>query len=332
MRKKTLSISSIKFFLHIFFTIYILYLSFISFSCSTLARDILLVQNHQPANTGLYASGGENYRFASDLQHDGILTHEYITTPEGLKLHALNITNPKKSDIIILSIHGWSKGAYTQLFKYGKLFYKNSSVNIFLPEMRNCGKSEGTVFGWGYLDYEDMLLWINRVIEIYGSDCKIVLHGLSAGATAALFTTAQKLPSNVVCAISDAVVPSFTDLILYHVAPYQGKKAEKCEQFAQSIQASFYEIEGSYDFSAVNLYDHIEKVNIPVLFIYSAADPVVPINQQRTLFEQKQGEKDEWLIEDSYHDRIVIDYPTEYLEHVINFINKYLPSPISISD
>ena len=307
----------------------IILFSFFSFSCSTLARDILLVQNHQPANTGLYASGHENYCYASDLQSAGILKHEYLVNPEGLKLHALNITNPQKTDLIILSIHGWSKGAYTQLFKYGKLFYNNVNVNLFLPEMRNCGKSGGAAFGWGYLDYSDMLLWIDRIIEIYGQDCKIVLHGLSAGATATLFTAAQELPSNVICAISDAIVPSFNDLVLYHIKNYVG---DKKEQWVQSLQTAFYEKEGSYDLSAVNLYTHIENISIPVLFIYTAADPVVPIEQQRALFEQKKGEKTEWLITDSYHDRIVIDHPTEYLKHVIDFINQYLPAPVSTKD
>ncbi len=326
MRNKTLSLSSIKHFSYLFFIIYILYLSSITFSCSTLARDILLVQNHQPANTGLYASGHENYCFASDMQTAGILQHEYITNSEGLKLHALNITNPHKTDVIIISIHGWSKGAYTQLFKYGKLFYNNLNVNLFLPEMQNCGKSEGSAFGWGYLDYSDMLLWIDRVIEIYGQNCKIILHGLSAGATATLFTAAQELPSNVVCAISDAIVPSFNDLVLYHIKNYVG---EKKEQWMQSLQSAFDEKPGSYDLSAVNLYKHAEDISIPVLFIYTAADPVVPIEQQRTLFEQKKGEKAEWLITDSYHDRIVIDHPAEYLKQVVDFINQYLPEPVS---
>ena len=95
------------------------------------------------------------------------------------------------------------------LFPVGKMFL-DMGFNLFMPEMRANGASGGDAFTFGAKESEDALLWLNKIIEIFGEDCRILISGNSLGGATTLLTFSKpSLPKQVKCAIEDC---SFTDV------------------------------------------------------------------------------------------------------------------------
>lgn len=289
-------------------------------SCTSVASNLLLVFQFQPKDTGLYAASDENIEWYKKQKQDELLFDEYITAADGAKLRALNLKAKEPSKTVILSVHGWSKGAYTQLFKFAKPFSQELGVNVVAPDLRNFGQSEGTVNGWGIFDKDDLLLWINKVIEWYGDDCNIFLHGLSLGGTAVLYTASFDLPKNVVGVISDAAVLSFRDIACWQLSRFR-KDEEKNQIFVDKMQDYFNKFEGSYDLDLISLYNHLERIKLPTLFIYSKTDEFVPAWSHERIIALTNSEKQIWAVPKCSHDQIIVRFQDEYIAQVKEFID-----------
>ena len=75
-------------------------------------------------------------------------------------------------------------------------------------DARAHGASEGKYIGFGCLDRNDLVRWIEYVISLLGEDCEILLHGTSMGGATALMASGLELPNNVKGIISDSAFTS----------------------------------------------------------------------------------------------------------------------------
>lgn len=288
---------------------------------SGITTNMLLVDCFQPDDVGLYAASQEDRDWHRENVASGVITQHTITAKDGANLRAIqiaNVQNPSKR--IILSVHGWSKCAYTQTFKYGKIFYNELGTTVFLPDLRNHGKSEGTVTGWGTFDAKDIAQWVDYLVDLHGTDCEIILHGLSLGAITVLSSVPQINAPQVKCVISDGTVTNFYDLITCHIDILnQAQKAK----FLQNMQEHFNKTSGAYNLANINLHPFIKDITLPVLFVHTAKDGVSPKKLLMPLYEEKPYPKELFILPRGQHDRIIERYPKEYIQKAREFIDKY---------
>ena len=76
--------------------------------------------------------------------------------------------------------------------------------NALLVDQRASGNSEGKVITFGIKESKDCVEWVKYAVNRFGKDAKILIGGISMGATTVMMACGDKdLPDNVVGAVAD---------------------------------------------------------------------------------------------------------------------------------
>ena len=75
--------------------------------------------------------------------------------------------------------------------------------NVLLVDQRASGRSEGNIITFGVNESRDCRDWIDFVIKNINPDAKIIISGVSMGASTVLITAGMELPENVVGVLAD---------------------------------------------------------------------------------------------------------------------------------
>ena len=113
----------------------------------------------------------------------------YIQSEDGLKLHARLMDQPGAKGTVLM-FHGYRTHPEVDFSASSHVYYEcgNRIVHI---DQRAAGKSEGKYIGFGVLESRDGCLWAQYIANRFGTDQKIILAGLSMGASTALMSTAH---------------------------------------------------------------------------------------------------------------------------------------------
>ena len=121
-----------------------------------------------------------------------------------------NKTENQENHNWVIVAHGYrSKPSWVA--SIGMHFYKEKGYNVLIPSMRATEESEGKYIGMGWLDKDDIIGWINKII-LKDKNAKIILHGSSMGAATVLMASGENLPSNVKAIIADSSYTSAWDI------------------------------------------------------------------------------------------------------------------------
>ncbi len=227
----------------------------------------------------------------ADMPHEDM----YITSNDGLKLHATYFPC-EQSKKIAICFHGYTSEGMND-YSTLAIFYHNKGYNLLLPDARAHGKSEGTYIGFGCLDRHDAYLWINKMIEMHGEDCKIVLHGDSMGGATVLMTTGLDLPVQVKAAVSDCAFTSAKEVFssvlknMYHIPAVP----------IINISNQMVKRNAGYELDECNARVEVAKAKIPILFIHGEADSFVPCSMVYELYEACNTEKKLVIVEGAGH-------------------------------
>ena len=219
----------------------------------------------------------------------------YIMSNDGLKLHGTYFPC-EGSKKVVICFHGYTSEGMND-YSTLAVFYKNNGYNMLLVDERAHGKSEGTYIGFGCLDRHDAKLWIDKMIEVHGEDCKILLHGDSMGGSTVLMTTGLELPPQVKAAVSDCAFTSawevFSSVLKnsYHLPAFP------------IIQISNWMIKrkAGYELDECNARNEVAKAKIPILFLHGSADTFVPCSMVNELYDACATEKKMVIIEGASH-------------------------------
>ena len=72
---------------------------------------------------------------------------------------------------------------------------------------------EGKVITFGIKEHRDCLAWVDFMVEHFGPDVKIILTGISMGASTVLIAAGRELPKNVIGVLADCGYNSAKDII-----------------------------------------------------------------------------------------------------------------------
>ena len=200
----------------------------------------------------------------------------------------------------------------------GMHFYKEKGYNVLIPSMRATEESEGKYIGMGWLDKDDIIGWINKIIE-KDKNAKIILHGSSMGAATVLMASGEKLPSNVKAIISDSSYTSVWDIFKSELKARFNLPPFPLMQMFRVIA----QIKAKYDIKEGSVINQVKKSKTPTLLIHGDADDFVPVTMEPEIYNALPVEKDQLIIHGAGHTQSRYREPEMYYKKVFEFVEKY---------
>lgn len=207
-----------------------------------------------------------------------------ITSFDGLTLYGKYYEYSPDAPLEIL-FHGYRGnalrdlcGAVERCFAIGR--------SALIVDQRGSGKSGGRLITFGVRERFDCLSWVNFANERFGKDKKIILTGISMGASTVMMASGEELPENVVCILADCGYSSAEAII---------KKVMRQLHMPVSV---FYPIVklgarvfGRFDLEEAPPIEAVKKCKVPMIFIHGENDDFVPCDMSRELFEACASKK-----------------------------------------
>lgn len=158
--------------------------------------------------------------------------------------------------------------------------------NTLIIDQRACGHSDGNVISFGINESRDCLAWIDFLIQEFGEDVKIILTGISMGASTVLITAGEDLPPNVIGALADCGYSTARDII---------KKVIRQLHLPANVLYPFVKlgarVYGGFRLESKSSLEAMQRCRIPVIFFHGDADDFVPCDMSRINHEACIAEK-----------------------------------------
>lgn len=243
-----------------------------------------------------------------ELPHEDV----EITSHDGLTLKGKYYEYKKGSPLEIL-FHGYRGnpkrdmgGAVQRCFTLGR--------SALLVNQRAHGVSEGSTITFGVNERRDCLRWVDFAIEHFGSDVKIILTGLSMGASTVLMAAGEDLPENVVCILADCGYSSQKEIIKKVVREI-GISPKLAYPF---IRAGAF-IFGHFDLEETSPMEAVKKSKKPIIFIHGDDDDFVPYQMSLDMYEVCPTAKALVTVKGAGHGLAFIMGQEQYIKEVKEF-------------
>lgn len=238
----------------------------------------------------------------------------YIKSFDGLRLYGALLEN--YSDKIVICVHGFTGSGKKDFASLAQAYYKNG-YNVLLVDNRAHGQSEGKYVGFGVLDRLDLRNWVKYVINRFGSNVQIFLHGISMGAATVLMASSI-MPKNVRGIIADC---GFTSV--YEIFEYVLKRDYHLPKFPIIYLTNIMsKIRAGYGYKDVNTTAEIARSDIPILFIHGENDEFVPLWMTMKNYSHCKAYKELFIVRESEHAESHYIDKKGYERRILRFIEK----------
>lgn len=214
------------------------------------------------------------------------LPHEdiEITSHDGLTLRGKYYECEVGAPVEIL-FHGYKGNAERDLCGAVERAFKVRR-NALIVDHRAAGFSDGHVISFGINERRDCLGWIEKVIERFGTDVKIVITGISMGAATVMMAAGEDLPSNVISVLADCGYTSPKEII---------SKVVKDMRLPAKIFYPFIKlgarIYGGFDLEEASPIEAMKRCSVPIVFVHGDTDDFVPYDMSVRLYNECASEK-----------------------------------------
>lgn len=238
----------------------------------------------------------------------------YIKSFDGLRLYGALLEN--YSDKIVICVHGFTGSGKKDFASLAQAYYKNG-YNVLLVDNRAHGESEGKYVGFGVLDRLDLRNWVKYVINRFGSNVQVFLHGISMGAATVLMASSI-MPKNVRGIIADC---GFTSV--YEIFEYVLKRDYHLPKFPIIYLTNIMsKIRAGYGYKDVNTTAEIARSDIPILFIHGENDEFVPLWMTMKNYSHCKAYKELFIVRESEHAESHYIDKKGYERRILTFIEK----------
>lgn len=258
---------------------------------------------------------GDWRSWVDDQDFDEWTMHSY----DGLDLKGYYLEAEQPTNKVVVMAHGYLGNAM-DMGLYGQYYYEQLGYNIFMADARGHGDSEGDYIGFGWDDRLDYVDWVNRIIEKYGDDTEIIMHGVSMGAATVLMASGEELPDNVKAIVADSPYTSVKDLF-----SYQMKRMFHIPAFPILPSTSAVtKMKAGYSLSEASALDQVKKADVPILYIHGNVDTFVPTKMTKKLYENTNSEAEMITVDDAGHGEAFVTAKEKYIEKLNEFLDKYM--------
>ena len=241
-----------------------------------------------------------------------------ITSHDGLKLAGYVYEQPKKTNEWIVAVHGYT-GSVQQMIRWNRQLYE-LGYNIWAPDLRGHGNSEGSYYGMGWLDQQDLHDWLQLLLESE-PDARITLYGVSMGASAVL-NLASDAPPQVQAVIADSgftSVQSIFETQLHNVLHLPSFPIMNAANTVSKWRVGL-------DFNKASTVELVKDIDVPIFYIHGGQDTFVPVENAYELTKATTAPYELWIVEDANHGEAVKVEPDLYREKIDAFIQANMMS------
>lgn len=193
--------------------------------------------------------------------------------------------------------------------------YLEQGYNVLMCDARYHGESGGESYTYGYFERWDLLNQSDFLFQRYGRDSLVGFHGESGGAATALMALYRN--EDIGFAIADS---SFTELLEVMRELEQKVLKTRSKKILMLINLIIKRRAG-FSLADVSPLQEIEALEVPVLFIHSERDQIVPAKMSRILTSFKSGYNELFIIPNSTHLMGYYQHRSEYESRVKLFLD-----------
>lgn len=245
-----------------------------------------------------------------------------ILTEKNMRLKAWFVPSEKESKKFIICVHGHKCNGPDECGHLFPFYHYDMGYNYLLPDLRGHGRSDGNLIGFGTWDCLDIKRWIDYLIDRFGEDIEIALHGISMGAATVMLVNNTSPRKQVKAIIEDCGFTNALDEIIFH------SKSMGVNRLAKPVAnvANIYcKLISKYDLKKdANPLDTMKNAKNPVLFVHGEKDMLVPFEMCGQLYDACPTPKDIFTVPDAEHAYCYYDAKEEYEEKVKEFLGKYM--------
>ncbi len=293
--------------------------------------NFLLDRNYEiPASIGRFfteseeSESEEKERISRDMQWLNSCEIEKfsIISDRGCRLQGYLIRPEKQSDVYVFGSHGYRSDGKGEWCHYAKHYVEDLGYNMFFVDHQAAGESEGQYAGFASFESEDSMKWLGFMLETFGMDIKIILHGISMGSTTVMLMSGKdELPENVKFTVADCGFTSAMDEFMYkceslHIPKYP------LVPMIELIQKK----RAGYDFREdTNALGAVANAKVPMLFIHGDKDKFVPTYMATLLHNACSADyKDILIVKGADHAMSYKAGKEEYEKKIDEFIERFI--------
>ena len=209
--------------------------------------------------------------------------------------------------------HGYRGGAERDLsggvyrcFRCGR--------NALVVDQRCSGKSGGHVITFGIKEHRDCLSWVDFAVKKFGPQVKIILTGISMGASTVVMAGGRELPSNVIGILADCGYSSQKE-IMEVVIRKMGLPPRLSYPFVR-LAARIY---GGFNLEEYSPMEALKTCSVPVIFFHGEDDDFVPCWMSRKMYDACPSRKKLVTMPGAGHGLSFPVAPEEYLQKLGEF-------------
>lgn len=226
----------------------------------------------------------------------------------GYKLFGRLYRTETPSDKFIIDLHGHNSSSMSQL-KYLAIF-RELGYNVFMPDHRRSGYSEGKSVTFGHYEKYDAIKWIDMLAK-ENPNASFALFGESMGAATAMMVAA--MDKRIKFLIEYCGYANMKELFLTKLN----------NRFVYATMKPFlafaaYVLYG-VRFKEINPLAAMKSLEIPVLIMHSRADKTVGVNNAYALMAANPNARTE-IFENSRHARSLMEYPERFKAAIVDFV------------
>lgn len=235
-----------------------------------------------------------------------------ITSFDGLKLRGKYYEYEPGAPIELM-FHGYRgsgerdlNGGVQRCFKLGR--------SALIVEQRASGVSEGNVITFGVNEQKDCLTWLAFMETRFGSDARIILTGISMGASTVLMAAGRKLPKTVIGVLADCGYSSQKEIIKKVIRQLK-LPADMLYPFVKLGARIF----GKFNLEEVTPLEAVKRATVPIIFFHGENDDFVPCQMSRELYEACTSRKKLVTVPEAGHGLSYPVQPQAYLSALREF-------------
>lgn len=238
-----------------------------------------------------------------------------ITSFDGLKLYGKYYEYAPGAPIELM-FHGYRGNAERDL-NGGVQRCRQLGRSTLLVDQRCSGKSDGSTITFGVNEHRDCLAWVDFAVKHFGPDVKIILTGISMGASTVLMAAGKPLPPNVIGVLADC---GFSDArsIIREVIKKMGLPVKLSYPFVK-LGAKLY---GHFDLEETSAVEAMKKCTVPVIFFHGENDDFVPCQMSRDNYAACGSRKYLMTVPGAGHGLSYPVAPKEYLAALRTFFGE----------
>lgn len=243
-----------------------------------------------------------------------------IKSVDDMNMRAWYLPAEKETNKFVICVHGHKCNGPDEFSHMMPLYHYDLGYNYLLPDLTAHGRSDGKYIGFGSFDSKNILRWVDYLIDRFGEDIEIVLHGISMGAATVMLCNEMDPPKQVKAVIEDCGYTSAYDEMNYTLKDMIGFKFPPLVKMASAV----CKIKAGYFFGDADPLGNMSKAKNPMLFIHGEADTYVPFEFGKKLYEACPVAKDYMWVPDTIHAFSYYNAKEQYDEKVKGFLAAHM--------